>query len=282
MRSFAILAAPLLLCTLAACSPVRLLNAVVPDEGYTLRSDLAYGQRERQKLDIYVPDGLEAPAPVVVFFYGGSWQRGDRQSYRFIGEALSRAGIVTVIPDYRTYPEVRFPEFVHDGAAAVAWTRAQIAEHGGNPDHIVLMGHSAGAHIAALLALDEDYLAAVDMRPSDLAGLVGVAGPYAFDPLAYRSTRPIFAHLTDTDQALPVTFANQTAPPTLLLHGNNDRTVLPLNSERLATRLRTAGADVTYLPLADTGHIGIILSYAARFRGRDPVHAETVEFVRGL
>lgn len=275
---------------LGACSPTALLNAFVPSEGYVLHEDVAYGDAERQVMDIYRPEigpesGPESEsddAPVVVYFYGGSWKSGSRRTYRFMGEALARNGFVVAVPDYRLYPDVRFPDFVEDGARAVRWISAHVREFGGDPGRIILMGHSAGAHIAALLAFDERYLARQGVPGASLRGFVGVAGPYAFDPLAYGSTKPIFSGLNDTDQARPVTFVGGEEVATLLLHGTDDQTVYPQNSRDFAARIRDAGGRVSLLEYDDTGHIRIILSYAALFRGRDTVYEDTIGFLKSL
>lgn len=272
--------------SLAACSPTTLLNAFVPNDGYVQHEDVAYGEAERQMMDIYRPEGRPVGkfgnAPVVVFFYGGSWKSGSRKSYRFMGEALARSGFVVAVPDYRLYPEARFPEFVEDGARAVRWLSDHAKAYGGDPERIVLMGHSAGAHIAALLAFDERYLVREGVPTSSLRGFVGVAGPYAFDPLAYRSTKPIFSGVADTDQARPITFAGGEDVAALLLHGTDDRTVFPKNSRAFAMRIREAGGKVTLLEYDGTGHIKIILSFAAPFRGRDTVYDDTIAFLTSL
>lgn len=278
-RLFAISGAAM---ALAACAPSSLLNAFVPSDSYVLYEDVRYGEAERQAMDIYRPKDAPSAAPVVVYFYGGSWKGGSRETYRFMGEALARAGFLVAIPDYRLYPEVRFPAFVEDGARAVRWISEHAREFGGDPERLVLMGHSAGAHIAALLAFDERYLARSGQPDLAIDGFVGLAGPYAFDPLAYRSTRPIFSHLADTDRARPITFVNGEAFPVLLLHGAADDTVLPKNSRALAARLRESGGRVELLEYDGTGHIGIVLSFAAPFRGRDSVYQDTIGFLETL
>jgi len=267
------------------CAPADLLNAFIPSEGYEHLPDLAYGQGDRHRLDLYVP--AAAPAPVIVFFYGGSWKNGSRSHYRFIGEALARQGFVVAVPDYRLFPEVRFPAFVEDGAQAVHWVRNNIGSFGGDPDRIILMGHSAGAHIAALLVLDETYFAEAGMTQASLSGLVGVAGPYAFDPVTHAKTKDIFSGVTAPDRTRPIAFApgapaNGSSIPALLLHGAEDTTVLPENSRALAEELRKAGGEATFREYSDRGHIGIILSFAAPFRGRDRVYEDTVTFLKTL
>src|SRR5687767_4233845 len=142
----------------SGCSRFDLLNAMVPTGGYVRTRDVAYGTLPRQKLDVYRPRGATSLSPLVVFFYGGDWQTGSKRDYRFVTQALASRGFVAVMPDYRLYPEAVFPAFVEDGALAVRWARNHAALIGGDGRRIHLMGHSAGAHIAALLTLDEHYL----------------------------------------------------------------------------------------------------------------------------
>lgn len=255
---------------LAGCTPLGLLNSLVPESGYRATPGIAYGEGPRRQLDVYAPvdppDGLR---PVVVFFYGGSWQDGARGDYRFVAEALTRRGLVVVIPDYRLHPDIDFPAFVEDGAAAVRWVRDNVASMGGDPDRLFLMGHSAGTLIAALLALDGRYLAEAGVPRQAVAGLIGLAGPYAFNPLATASVRPVFAGLADKDRARAVTFVDAGDPPMLLLHGTADETVVPRNSTLLAEAARAAGVDVRLQMLPGVGHVGILLALA-RPLSRDP------------
>lgn len=267
---------------LAACSPLSVLNASVPADGYTVETDIAFDDGERQRLDLYLPTDPKSDGTVVVFFYGGSWKRGDREDYRFMGEAFASQGYVTVIPDYRLYPDVRFPAFVEDGAEAVRWVHRSIALHGGNPDRIVLVGHSAGAHIAALLALDRRYLRNVEVPATAIDGLIGLAGPYAFDPRRYRSTRPIFASAADPFDTRPINFVRPDAPPALLLHGQSDTVVRPSNSQSMALALQSSGVAVRYVPLPGTGHIRILLNFAAPFRDGESPLRQAVDFIEQL
>ncbi len=186
---------------------------------------------------------------------------------------------MVVIPDYRTYPEGRFPDFLEDAAEAFHWVLTHSREYGGDPTRVYLLGHSAGAHIATLLTLDRSYLARVGVDTRAIRGTVGLAGPYAFDPLAYRSLRPVFGHLEDPDVARPITFAHGDAPAILLLHGSADRTVRPANSARLAQRLREVGSPARYVAYDDLGHVGIILALAEGYRGRAPVLDDIVTFL---
>lgn len=267
---------------MAGCSPLSALNLVTTEAGYRLEEGLAYAAGPRHRLDLYLPEAPRGDGTVILFFYGGNWRSGDRGDYRFVGQAFAAEGYLVVIPDYRLYPEVRFPDFVEDGAKAAAWVKREIGAWGGNSDRIVLAGHSAGGHIAALLAFDRRYLeeaGAKDMQP---LALVGLAGPYAFDPLGYASTRPIFEDFPRPEAMRPIAAVTPAAPASLLLHGDNDRTVFPWNSEQLERRLTEAGVRVEYLPLSDIGHAGILLALADPFQNHAPVVLEIDRFLGSL
>ena len=223
------------------------------------------------------------PAPVIVLLYGGSWQSGSKATYRFVGAALAARGFVTVIPDYRVYPEVSFPGFIQDAAAAVGWTRSHIAAYGGDGRRIVLMGHSAGAQIAALLTLDRRWLAAVGLDADrDIAAMVGLAGPYDFLPLKDPVLQALFAPAGDLRQTQPITFARGDAPPLFLAAGTADTTVLPRNTERLAAAIQAAGGRVETRLYPGVGHAEIIGAVAGPLRWLAPVLNDVTGFLRGV
>lgn len=264
----------------AACSPLTTFDRLVPKDrgGELVASDLAYGPAARQRLDVYAPRGpCGAPRPVVVFFYGGSWNSGTRRGYAFVGRALAARGFVTVVPDYRLVPEVRYPAFVEDGAAAVWWATEHAGTYCGDGRSIVLMGHSAGAYIAAMLAVDSRWLG--DTR-SAVKGLIGLAGPYDFAPFDVEASRAAFGDVTNPADTQPVTFAGAGDPTAMLLHGSADTVVLPRNSEALAGRLRAGGVTVDTRAYPKLGHVGIVLALARPFRGRAPVLEDISTFVR--
>jgi acetyl esterase/lipase len=284
----AVLRRPLALAAFAAllsgCSASDALNVLLPTDGYTQHAGLSYGSNPRQALDVYEPTSAAPPGgrTVVVFLYGGSWRRGARETYRFVGEALTSKGFVAVLPDYRVYPEVVYPAFVDDAAATVKWTIENIGRFGGNKDRIVLMGHSAGAHIAALVALDHQFLKRQGVSPSAVKGVVGLAGPYSFDPLEYGVTRAVFGHLPDPQVVRPVLYAKNAAPPMLLLHGSDDSTVRPHNSTDMATALTNGGNVARVKVYDDEGHIGVLLALAAPFRSRAPTLIDSAAFINEL
>ena len=252
----------ILITALAGCSPLALVNGIAPEHGYEVEQGIHYGQQKRQKLDIYHPEVSRRNAPVIVFFYGGSWRRGDKERYRFVGQAFSSQGYFTVIPDYRLYPEVQFPVFVEDGAASVAWIKQNLPQ---SENGIILIGHSAGAHLAALLALDGRYLRDKGIRQNSIVGMIGLAGPYAFEPEQYRRFRPIFATAEPAELSRPLSHARGDAPPLLLLHGTNDRVVLPLHSQLLQERMNSKDGRTKRFELEGVDHIGIVLALSEPF-----------------
>ncbi len=268
---------------IAGCSSLGTLNAVnnlTPGDGGTDRVavDIAFGSDPRQKLDIYTPAGT-GKAPVVVFFYGGSWSSGRRQDYAFAARALAAQGFVVVVPDYRLVPQVKFPAFVEDGAAAVAWARAHIGDHGGDPARIGVAGHSAGAYIALMLALDPQWLAKAG-APGAIKAAVGLAGPYDFLPFVPGGAADLaLGGPGDLGVTQPIRFARADAPPVLLLNGAEDTTVLPRNATNLAGALTAKGAVAETRIYPKIGHIGILLAVSKPFRGKAPALADSAGFL---
>jgi acetyl esterase/lipase len=249
-------------------------------EAGPVERDVAYGSDPRHRLNIWKPASNGANAPVLVFFYGGSWNSGERGLYDFAGRAFASQGFVTVIPDYRLVPEVRFPAFVEDAAAAVAWTRKNIARHGGDPDRIAVAGHSAGAHIAAMVAFDRQWLAKADAPDGTIRALVGLSGPYDFLPFTSDASKAAFGHEPDPRVTQPIAFARADAPPVLLLTGSTDTTVKPRNSRALAQRLGTLGVPHALKVYDGLNHTDPVKVLARPFRGDAPVLADIADFLR--
>lgn len=260
------------------CSPVDILNDLAP--GRLVASGLPYGDDPRQTLDIYRPDGGPGPFPVVVFLYGGGWNSGNRAMYHFVGGALANNGFVTVIPDYRLFPAVRFPTFLQDNAAAVRWTWDHIGTYGGAPGPIFLMGHSAGAYNTAMLALDPQWLAGVGLDRQNLRGAIGLAGPYDFLPLNTDELRAIFGPPDQLARTQPINFVDGKEPPMLLLAGSTDTTVNPDNTLRLAARIRAAGGAVADKIYPGIQHEELVGSLGAPLRFLAPTLHDCVAFMQ--
>lgn len=247
-----------------ACTPLGVLNTFVPASGHVRSEGIAYGEGPRQRLDVYVPAARSSGRrPVVVFFYGGRWQSGDRSEYAFAAQALTSRGFVVVVPDYRLYPEVVFPAFVEDGAAAVAWTRENVDSFGGDPSRVFLMGHSAGAHIALLLALDASYLRPSGADATPIAGAVGLAGPYDFLPFTSADVRALMGPAPSWPATQPIHHADGSDPPVLLMHGLDDSLVKPKNAVNLASTLQADGGCAVVRLYREVGHVELLLGLAA-------------------
>ena len=266
---------------LSACSAIGLLNTLVPESGFKATQDIVYGASARDKLDVYRPVGATtttALKPVVVFFYGGAWDSGDKGGYMFVAEALTSRGYVVVVPNYRLYPEITFPAYMDDAALAVKWTFDNIAQHGGDPDKVFTMGHSAGAQLAALVAFDGTYLNKIGSDNRRIRGMISLAGPMDFLPLTEAKMEFIFPPPVRA-ASQPINFITGKEPPALLLHGTADTRVGIHNSRNLATRIAERGgaAETTFYP--DMGHVGILLALAAPLRNGKPVLDRVAQFI---
>jgi acetyl esterase/lipase len=247
---------------------------------YDRSTNHAYGPESRQQLDVYSPRQAK-DLPVVVFFYGGSWTEGSRGLYRFVGAALAERGIVTVLPDYRLYPQVKFPLFVDDGALAVAWVQQHAHEFGGDPHRIVLMGHSAGAHEAAFLAYDRQLLQKVGAHPQWIVGLVGLSGPYALEPNSQVLNTIFASPYTEADWQ-PVRFVTPQAPPTLLMHGTADDVVSIKHAEKLRDVLEANHVRVATQFYPGKSHVDTIAGFSVPARGRTPALEQSVSFIESV
>lgn len=255
-----------------------LVNLLVPRSGYHVRRGLAYGDDPRQQLDIYVPADLKAPAPVVLFFYGGGWQGGDRTDYLAFGQAMASAGMVAVVADYRLYPQVKYPGFVEDAAGALAFVRAHAAHYGGDADRIFVAGHSAGAYNAVMLASEPKFLAARGGGLDWIRGVIGIAGPYNFLPMSDPIYVDMF-HGTNNTDSMPVHHVDGPRPPMLLISGSDDDTVGLCNTHDMSARLARFGSDVRVIFYKGVGHVGVILSLVRGFRRIAPLRQDMIDFV---
>ena len=266
---------------LVGCTKMGALNTVLTKDDHTAKivSDISYGPHNRQELDVYVPNARSADLPVVVFIYGGSWNSGRKQDYSFAGYALNLEEFIAVIPDYRLVPEVVYPDFLHDLASALSWTYSNIAEYGGNPENIFVLGHSAGAYNAMMLGLASEHFTA-DRKPVPVRGIAGLAGPYKFIPLASNVTKAAFGHLEDLTETQPAEYLHGESPSLLFITGGEDRFVLPKHSQYLHQLATNAGADSQLINYPDIGHIKLLLSLSKPFRKQAPTLKDSVEFFR--
>jgi acetyl esterase/lipase len=235
-----------------------------------------------QRLDIWAPNVMpqQVKLPVVIFWYGGGWAKGDRASYAFAGRALAKAGFLVVIPDYRKVPQVRFPSFLDDGAEAVAWVEDNIIEHHGDPERVAVMGHSAGAYQAVMLALDAERLAAAGADPRTVKAAVGLSGPYDFHPFTSDRAIAAMSHWPRPEETQPITFARADAPPLLLVTSEGDETVRPKNTNNLAAKLRGLGASVEVKNYGPLDHEEVVMALSLPFRSKGPVLGDSVTFLR--
>jgi acetyl esterase/lipase len=261
---------------LARCAPVDALNALTPTGGITVTKNIAYGSAGRETLDVYRPAGTGLH-PVVMFIYGGAWNSGSKAMYPFVAATLARQGNVVVVPDYRLYPEVTYPLFLQDCARAFAWTLNHGADLQGD-GRFFLMGHSAGAYNAAMLALDAGLLQAAGASRDRITGFIGLAGPYDFLPIVDPAVIAVFGS-RDNPATQPVNYVDAHAPPMFLAAGADDTTVRPRNTISLAEHVSKAGGHATAKIYPGIGHVGLILAIAPAFQWTAPVLADVQGFI---
>lgn len=266
-----------LLPLLAGCSPVQIVNAFVSSE-LRVTQDIRYGPLERQLLDVYMSPETDGSRGIVIFVHGGYWDSGDKADYRFVADSLTERGFTTVIPNFRLVPDVIFPAYVEDVALAVEWVFENLQS-----DRVFLMGHSSGAHIAALIIFDERYLDALGLSNSELSGFIGLAGPYDFLPLAPEDqrARAALGPEENREATQPINFVDGSEPPAFLATGLADETVDPGNSRRLAARIEQRGGRVELETYPGLEHATLVGALARAGRVLEPaVLEDVVDFLR--
>jgi acetyl esterase/lipase len=277
-----VLLAIVLLCTTACTDAgLTLINASARFGDYERVADIAYGDHARQQLDIYRPEiDSHTLRPTVLFFYGGCWggcKTWPKEQYRFVAEALTAAGFVTVLADYRLHPDVRFPAIIADAASALSWVSENITAFGGDPHQLFVMGHSAGAHLSAMLAFDDTHVAPATYE--SIAGFIGLAGPYDFLPLTKSYQREVFGPEENYPASQPINFVDGSEPPMLLLYGDADATVGRHNLVNLAAEVKARQGQVDTRIYPGLDHGLIVAALAAPLQGRYPVYKDVVNFI---
>lgn len=212
-------------------------------------------QDSRDKLDLYLPDGRRG-FPVLLWLHGGALMHGDKDGSAHVGRRFAAAGIGTVVINYRLSPHVMHPAHIQDAATAFAWVRQHIAEYGGNPDAIFVAGHSAGAYLSAMLALDERYLATRQLQPSSIRGIVPVSGFFYVERVAPHRSKSVWGEdPAKWPEASPARYVRSSAPPILLIYADGDEEWRREQNEHMAAALKQAGhSDVAIRQIKDRDH----------------------------
>jgi acetyl esterase/lipase len=252
-------------------------QAATMDEARVLAQDLAYADGDRKRLDIYGPTEIMEPAPVVMFIYGGAWKQGRRQDYQFIGKALAANGFIVVIPDYRLYPEVVYPDFLSDNAQAVKWIEDNIKDYGGDTSRFFLAGHSAGAYNAVMLGLEKSFLNDYKVT-MPIKGIAALSGPFDFYPFEYDDVRNVFGQNDNPEGTQPINLIAPDRPPMLVASGTSDPIVRVQNTQHFAEEMRNAGDWVTEVYYEGLGHMDLVFAVGKMWRWRSPVLNDMVAF----
>jgi acetyl esterase/lipase len=261
----------------------NIVNFLAYTKSQGTKKDIAYGSSDAERLNVYLPridreKVKNTQVPVVVFFYGGGWSSGDKDDYRFAAEPFTSAGYIVVIPDYSKYPEFRYPRFIEDSAAAVAWVAKNIAQYGGNPERVFLVGHSAGAHIGAMLACNPKYLEQAGTTRDVIRGFAGLAGPYDFVPREPKYVEVFKPAGGDASSAMPANYIDGTQPPLLLLYGLEDKTVYYSNIESMQKKVEKRGGALEIKLYEKLDHVSLLTTLTIPFRGRATVAEDILSF----
>jgi acetyl esterase/lipase len=268
---------------LSGCSGAQFINVITPTSGYDLKKDVPFGDHQL-KLDVY-SSAHAHNAPVLVFFYGGSWQSEkslDKSAYKFVGQALVDQGYVAIIADYRLYPAVKYPDFLDDCAQAVSWAHQHAAEYGADPAKLILMGHSAGAYNAAMLALDPAFLKKAGADRAWIRGFVGLAGPYDFLPIIDPVLQTVFGAREQWPTTQPIHYVDAHAPPMLLMAGEDDDIVYVKNTNNLAREIADHHGQVTKLIYPSMSHVKIVAQMSTWIPGHQKLMSEINQFVSSV
>lgn len=233
-----------------------------------------FGETAKQEVIVYADENRsdsDEAKPVIIFVHGGSWASGDPNDYGFIARALVPEGFVVALPGYRLHPTVEFPAMLEDTASAIGWVKANIAAHGGDPERIILAGHSAGAYNVVMSALDTRWLEREGLSGDDIKAVIGLAGPYDFYPFDTDSTIASFGNANDPEATQPINAVRGDAPPMLLIHGEKDTTVRPRNSRVLSEALNAAGAHALHTTVPEWDHARVVMALASPYRSNSAI-----------
>lgn len=265
---------------LSGCSAIQVVNTSSRIHGAEIVQNINFDANPRLSMDLYLPKRdsktpVGQTTPVIMFFYGGSWNRGEKSEYEFVGRKLASMGYIVAIPNYRLYPEVKYPDFLIDGAQATA-KLLEIIQGGTlkdlNPDsQVVFMGHSAGAYNAAMLALDDRWLGQEKLdRKQIVKGLIGMAGAYNIYPIAVEEVKPVFNHPNYPSRSQPIDYTAGKKLPTLLLVPETDTLVsIEKNTTQFHNALVKDGSPAQVVTVKGTDHITLVatLSPLLFFKG---------------
>lgn len=249
--------------------------AVVTNVAYKSGDSLSDYERERCVLDLYLP--TNAAFPTLVWFHGGGLTGGNKNGCDKLGKMLANEGVALAAANYRLSPKAKFPAYVEDAAAAVAWTRAHIGEHGGDVKKLFVGGHSAGGYLTSMLTMNPAYLKKEGLDPNDLAGVLPFSGQMVTH-FTVRAERGISTNSVTADDAAPIFYSRKDIPPMLVIMGDHDWPArVEENQYFVAFQQRVIGNKrIRFLQIADRDHGSIV---GKMTKPNDPAHDAMLKFI---
>ena len=254
--------------------PLAVFNLLMPkDPAQVIMRDIAYGQHQRQRYDLFAP--LQGHHfPLLIFVHGGAWDSGGKDGYDFVGHAFASKGYLTALIDYRQVPDVQYPAFVEDTAKAVAHMRSEATKYDGDPSRVYLVGHSAGAYNIVQATLNPAFAADI----GSIKAIAAMAGPFDFVPIQHPSIEKAFGKYQPLEDTQPRKFIRADQPPLLMLHGLDDDLVLPESYRDFYKAVKDSGAHVEFHEYPATNHISILGDLSRPFRHRSPTYETIIKF----
>jgi acetyl esterase/lipase len=271
-------------------APVVGQNAPAPASDTSLprlEKDLAYGPAgDEQKLDLYLPK--QKGFTTLVFTFGGGWHTGNRKAVAPIGRKLQDLGFGCALLSHRLGPKDKFPAQIEDVASGFAWVKKHMAEKGGDPKRVFLLGHSSGAHLSVLLAADARYLAKHQLKPSDIAGVIGLSTPVDLEPrrdgrgfgntlMAGRGADTFSRDVGVLRDASPLQYVSKDLPPVLLVVGERDFPMLAGDAKSFVAKAQVVGVPAAWYLAKGRDHMGVI---RALLGDHDPIEDQILAFVK--
>lgn len=251
-----------------------------PPRAFQAITDVAYydgpdAHPVKHRLDLFVPDGAK-DAPVLLFVHGGGWTSGDKNLYSFIGRAFAEQGFVTAVINYRLSPEVQHPAHIEDVARAFVWVYRNISQYGGTSEKIFVMGHSAGGHLTALLALDEKYLQAHGLTLAAIKGAIPISGVYDVTGMLNLYRTVFGADPQQRWDASPLAHVGPTKPPFFVIYAQFDFPGLDTQGQQLFALLKQNHNEAALFETPGKDHVTIIASIGTT---NDPTTEEILQFL---
>lgn len=267
----------LLISIFTSCTPVSFLNGITPSKSYLLEKNVSYGSLGSQVMDIYQARAKKENSPIIVFIHGGSWDSGSKDIYKFFAEGFTSEGYDVAVPNYRLFPEIIFPDMLHDTAKAVAYLSNLFSNR-----KVVLIGHSAGGYNALMVSMNKHYLKEQGISVCSLiSGVVSISSPTGVYELKKEPLVTIFPDRFKYNDA-PMAYVDNATPSLLVINGLADKVVDPQNAIILSEKVNKRGGQSVLKLYPDTNHTQAVQVMSRYFDDNISLKSDILNFIDEL